>query len=129
MGLTREDLQAAYDRHATMLTEMVQVADRHVAAHPDCPSVPMCIGGKQAAVVHTIALTAPDQAALMVIVAVLELSRAGKREDALRGRLEVQRKLTADAVQALESAHSREQAAEDEHQFLLARLDELRNRP
>lgn len=122
---TRAERQATYDQHAAAIREMVELSDEHEDAYPQCPVRPLCIGRLQAEVGDLITKTDTLRSFFLIIVGVLELSRAGKREAALQQRLAIQRGLTDDAITALASAHERERALEDENQTLLARIDEL----
>lgn len=108
--------QAVYDENGTALAAMVAASDAHAVAHPNCPANPLCIGGVQAAQVDVLTKDHPELAFFLIIVAVLELSRAGKREAALTQRLDLQRGIAADASR-------RVLQLEDEVQSLLARLD------
>lgn len=116
---------------AAMLREMVAISDRHAAEVPDCPANPLCINGVQAAQVDLLTRNSPIDAFWLIVVAVLEMSQARKREVDLRGRLSIQRTATNDAARALVATNNRVAELEKEiaklkieEQYLLARLDE-----
>jgi hypothetical protein len=125
---TRDKRQATYDHYASILHGLAEVGDDHRQRHPECDAEPLCLGAPNLLTV----VRRQANPTLVLIVAARELARAEKRAAGLRGRMEVQRSLTADACRALDSANEREEQLrreidwlEDERQQLLARLDDV----
>jgi hypothetical protein len=127
MSTSKVHHEQLYADYLGRLNGVIERSEQHSADEPNCPGLPICIGGIQLVALIAAMQQDGDFGPLLVSVAVHELSRARKREEALRQRLEIQRDLTAEMVSAAEDAQRACANFEDLNQSLLGKIDELEN--
>ncbi len=118
--------QEIYDRYRTVVDDMVESRQDHVATRPDCAVAPLCMGPRAMTALIASFAVDPEFSHYVLLTAIGELTSARERLAAAERRLEVQRAMTGDAVKALDEMRRRAEVAEEAEQSLAAALDDER---